>query len=219
MKQNPYYVGCTVEYTGYYNKFIVLSEKYKIATPIVSKCGCSSLMAVAMENSGMHYYNEDIYDAFRSWGVQGQLDIKSDKYKNIVDELKYVAVIRDPIKRVISAYKTIGTKSASPNDFIENVIYGLENNADRLDRHILSQFKQYDMSKIDMFVNIDDLDFFLNNIKDNDKIEIKRVNCSVRHIKPTKEQETKLNFLLKEDIETYNSILKSDKIYVPGQKL
>lgn len=189
----------------YYNKFIVLSEQKKLATPIISKNACSTLFKVGLLEKGIQcdsirYENLDSW-----WWLLPRLLIKEENLLNY----KIVAVIRNPLDRISSAYNTIGN-NISKEDYIDNVIHTLENfKEEDIDRHITSQFIQYDLSLIDMFIPIEYLDEYLHLIN----IDIERVNISKS---PFKINNERLLNLLDNDFKIYNDILKGNKCFNPN---
>ena len=190
------------EMQRYYNKFIVISEQKKIATPIISKNACSSLFKIALVRVGYECYCDKYGDIIKWWGKRDSLLIKEEDLSNY----KKVAVVRNPLDRICSAYNTIGNNMPR-EDYVNEVICALSNyDANDINRHIASQFAQYDTNLIDEFIPIEYLDEYLHLID----IGAERVNVS-RH--PFKIDNERLNELLEGDFKMYNEILNGDKCY------
>lgn len=82
-----------------------------------------------------------------------------------------------------------------------------EGNFDNIDKHIESQFVQYDIEDIDLFEHVNDLDRFF--AKHN--IATEPLNVSREKIKFNNEDI--LLELLEEDYHIYNNIMNSDKMF------
>lgn len=181
----------TNHYINNYLKF-----KDNLATPIISKCACSTLVALA---NNYCFSSDNTYKPIRGWGFYRY---KPDEIK---DCIKF-AVIRNPLERIESAYNTIGNNMPI-NDYIESVIKTLNNS--EIDRHIASQFLFYNINDIDIFVPIERLDDYLRSIG----IKLIRINCSKN---PIKINDSRLDILLEDDFEIYNKLL--EKSYVVSGK-
>ena len=190
------------EIQRYYNKFIVISEPKKIATPIISKNACSSLFKIALVRAGYECYCDKYGNIIKWWGKRDSLLIKEEDLPNY----KKVAVVRNPLDRICSAYNTIGNNMPR-EDYVNEVICALSNyDANDINRHIASQFAQYDTNLIDEFIPIEYLDEYLHLID----IGAERINVS-RY--PFKIDNERLDELLEGDFKMYNEILNGDKCY------
>ncbi len=186
----------------YYNKFVGISEN--IATPIISKNACSSLFKIALNRTGYECHCDKYDNLIKWWGKRKYLLIKEEYLVNY----KKVAVIRNPLDRICSAYNTIGNNMPR-EDYINEVIGTLSNyDTNDINRHIASQFSQYDMNLIDEFIPIEYLDEYLHS----NHIRVERVNVSKHTFKIDNER---LNELLSEDFKIYNEILNGDKCFKP----
>lgn len=188
----------------YYNKFILISAQKNIVTPIISKNACSTLFRIALIKAGRSCVI-DKYDRLGGlWGFQNSILVRD------LANCKKVAVVRNPLDRICSAYNTVGY-DIPKEDFINKVIYTLENFELRdIDRHITSQFVQYDLSLIDEFIPIEYLDEYLHSIG----IDAERVNVSKSSIKIDNER---LIDLLSDDFKIYNEILNGSKCFKPSK--
>lgn len=191
------------EYNNY-NKYVILSKEKKIITPIISKNACSTLAKLVLLNNNINI-SLDKYSALNDYYWK-QLHKHTISINNLNDEYKIVSVIRDPIDRIISAYNTIG-RNISVNDYLNKVIYTFNNYYDyNINRHIASQFIQYDINKTNLFIPINKLDDYLKTID----ITIDRINCSKSEI--TIDRNKLLPYMYKDYI-LYNHIINSDKCY------
>ena len=158
-----------------------------IVTPIISKCACSTLAALAN-----NYSIDDVYKPI-IWG-----GIKRYSINDVKSYTKF-AVIRNPLERIESAYNTIGNKM-SVSDYIDSVVETLSTLDNiEIDRHIASQFIFYNIDDIDIFVPIEKLNDYLKSIGINPI----KINCSKS---PIKINDARLNNLLKQDFEIYNVV-------------
>lgn len=187
----------------YYDLWIILSKEHKVITPIISKNACSSLVLISLKRK----------DLEKKYAFKGLGDFWSDNKRDFIinpkeyKDFKKVAVIRDPIDRIISAYTTIG-KNKKFYDYLDDVIDTLKNVEPKyIDRHITNQFLFYDYKDVDLFVPIEKLNDYLKSI-DIEKLEVNQSNV-VHFI--NEETKSKLLEVLKEDYKIYNDILKSDK--------
>lgn len=173
-------------------------------TPIVSKCACSTMLKMVIENLGLDV-NRGKYDSLKGeWRLLSDIKLKTEDFK---ENHKTFAVIRDPLERIESAYTTIGG-NMSVDEYVENILLAFGHLHKLLiNRHIVSQFLFYDVSKIDVFVPIEKLDEWFEYIGANNNGSI---NCSRQKIKIDDER---LMEYLKEDYEIYNLILSSDKMF------
>lgn len=190
----------------YFNQYVILSQKYKIITPIISKNACSSLKLISIQLECLKNKLKFSRLDTSYWHCNNGKIFNLNKYK----DFKKVAVIRDPIQRIISAYNTIG-RNIDFNLYIKNVIdtfkkYELYN----IDRHITSQFIQYDYQNVDLFIPIKKLNKYLNTI-DIENIIINKSNFNNLII--PEENRIELLELLKNDYKIYNSILNSNKCF------
>lgn len=201
---DSFYVPNEINY--YYNNFILISENKKAVTPIISKNACSTLVRIALLEAGKEC-NVDKYDRLGSlWTYRNRLLVKNDDLVNY----KKFAVIRNPLDRICSAYNTVGNNLYT-EDYVNKVINTLENfNPNDINRHITSQFVQYDLSLIDEFVPIEYLDEYLRSIGIDD---VKKVNVSKSSIKIDNER---LMELLSNDFKIYNEILNGNKCFKPS---
>lgn len=194
------------EIAQYANRYLILSKEHKIITPIVSKCGSSTISNLVLNREG---YPQDTTQYHRML-TRGWVELQRFTIKDSIanyDSYKRVAIIRDPLNRIESSYTTLGNGQSS-EEYLEDVIFALQSYpVHRINRHIASQFVAYDKDKIDLFVPLMLLDKYLNTI---DIGVPDKVNCSKEHIKfnsPT------LNSLLQEDYMIYNEILNSNKCF------
>lgn len=190
----------------YYNKFVVISKTKKIITPIISKNACSTLFKIALlDATGKECYKNKYDNLCIEWLQLDSLLVKEEDLVNY----KKVAVIRNPLDRICSAYNTIGN-GCNKEEFINKVINTLENfTTCDIDRHIASQFAQYDLQLIDEFIPIEYLDEYLYSIG----IKTDRINVS-RYTFNTNNK--RLIELLNNDFKIYNEILNSDKCFKPS---
>ena len=190
----------------YFNQYVILSQKYKVITPIISKNACSSLKLISTELQKLKNKLEFSNLGVSIWTCSKGKVFDLNKYK----DFKKVAVIRDPLQRIISAYNTIG-RNIDFNLYIKNVINTFKNNElTNINRHITSQFIQYDYKNIDLFIPIEKLNKYLNTLDIKDII----VNKSTFTNLTIQEQDKmQLLELLKDDYKIYNDILKSNKCF------
>lgn len=187
-----------------HNRIIPISEEKKIATPLICKCGCSTLLKIALLSKGLNCETGK-YENLSAWWEHCN-DMLIDK-EHLAD-YKIVAVVRNPLDRIGSAYNTVGN-NMPVEDYVEKVIYTLENfEPCHIDRHIVSQFEEYSLSMVDEFVPIEYLDKYLHSIG----IDIERINVSKS---PLKINDERLKKLLSNDFRIYNEILNGDKCFKP----
>lgn len=197
-----------------YNRYLpikVLENDKTLIMPLITKCA-NTTIANLYVNLNITETNLRRNDNKNFWSLY----YIHDKYVNInnYENKLCVAVIRDPLERIKSAYRTC----CNFNHFIYDVdfYYDMvcaslekykEGKFDNIDRHINSQFTQYDIENIDLFVHINDLDrFFAKH-----DITTEPLNVSREKIKFNNED--KLLELLKEDYHIYNNIINSDKMF------
>ena len=192
------------ELERFYNKIIPISEEKKIVTPIISKCACSTLFKIALLSKGKDCVTGKYESLNGWWGYLKKMLIDN---KHLAD-YKIVAVVRNPLDRICSAYNTVGN-NMPVQDYVKKVIYTLENfEPCHIDRHIASQFEQYNLSMVNKFIPIEYLDKYLHSIG----IDIERINVSKS---PLKIDNDRLRELLNNDFRIYNEILNSDKCFKP----
>jgi hypothetical protein len=128
----------------------------------------------------------------QSWCYQNKLDIndyKQYKYNHLSEVnlayifcankqyllrkkpegIKYVCIIRDPLKRLISAYKTkafIKSNKLSFNQFLLNVNNTFNGSKISINQHIQTQSEHFNFEDVDIFVYAHDYEKFCkeNNI-------------------------------------------------------
>lgn len=203
MRNDVYYVQNALPLV--YNKLVVLSEEQKIATYLVSKNANSTLYNKALQNKGYvtHFAVNQHMNIWWRYLPTCLLDKEKE------DDYQKVVVIREPLDRIESAFHTIG--GSSIESYIDKVIYSLKNfRQEDLDRHIMSQFIQYDISKVNKFIPIQYLDKYLNSIG----LDLQKVNVGKTHIKIENDE---LIELLQPQINLYNYIFNSNKCYKPNE--
>lgn len=193
--------------------------------PCVSKCASSTIVNVFHKLNGRtyktheaFYYNWNRFFNFHKYIRENRISIDE------VENRWFVAVIRDPIKKLISAYHTLSYINQyrwnfSPEEYINmiNQVYDkyAETNVFYIDRHLNNQFLFYEHDKVDTFVQIEDLDKFFASIGIDD---IKRYNAFHTDLDAELfKKNDKLMKHLEKEYEIYNSILESDKLYKQEQ--
>lgn len=182
----------------YFNKYIRLGDW---AGCVVSKCGCSSLLATAKDLQG----DETAPLSCEEWQHLhfAMADISSGKYKTF-------AIIRHPLMRIESAYNTLKYIEADEEKWLKLLVREMrETSGKDLNRHVISQFAHYKEEDIDVFVPIELLSDFMRN-----EMGLACIRRNTSTNKPTFRLED-FEGLLDEDIATYERIMKSDKIYRP----
>lgn len=203
-----------------YDKYLpikVLDDDKTLLMPLIQKCACSTIANL--------YYNlnisqTEIHDEHTHY-MWGKYYVH-DKYVNVDDyeNRLCVAIIRDPLERLESSYKTFC--EFGHNEYAEKypvfVINTLKSynedkeSRNKIDRHIASQFSAYDIDKIDLFVQINDLDRFLVKCGINKSTN---VNVSKNKFRFSKEDKNTILNLLHEDYLIYNQILSNkNKLFV-----
>lgn len=203
----------------YKNNWYKISDKYAVIS--ISKNACSTVN-------------------IQSWCYQNNLDItnyKNAEYKHLVEVdlgyifvknrqhilkvkpegIKYVCIIRDPLERIISAYKTKTFNNDNNllfKDFLLNVSKTFNKCKTNIDQHIQTQNKHFDFEDVDIFVYAHDYERFCNEnninfIKLNqnaDKSYQSKIELTNEHISILKD-------LYKEDYEMIEKIKQSGKLY------
>lgn len=205
---------------SYNNKYLCIGthNKKSLITFLVPKNANSTLANIYFKNFHNTFcYEKDTIEEF-NW-CKFFVENKFVNLDDIQDKIVFV-VIRDPLERIISAYKQIGREKHLQFDtYIDIVSNSLDlyfkndpcvlNN---INRHILPQFRQYDLNCIDIFVNINDLDTFLEEygITFKPKINITTNKINTEQYKYSID---KLKKILKPEYDTYNEIINSEKYY------
>lgn len=213
-------------YAGYDFNEIFKNNWYKVsdefAVVSISKNACSTVNV-------------------QSWCYQKNLDItnyKDAEYKHLTETnfghifhnnrtdyilhkkpkgIKYVCIIRDPLERFISAYKTktfINDNNLSFNDFLLNVKQTFNECKTNINQHIQTQNKHFDFEDVDIFVYACDYERFCkeNNInfiklnQNEDKSYQDKIILTEEHISIVKE-------LYKEDYDMIEKIKHTGKLY------
>lgn len=186
-------------------EYVILSKSKRIKTPLVPKCGCSTLLLTALKDNNIDYseikdYSNELPPHL--WIKKNRILIAPEEYS----QYKAIAVIRDPIKRLESAYNTIGNGMVY-DDYISYLIKELSYSDNKyIDPHIRSQFSFYKEKDIDLFIELRDLDRYFGSIG----IPVLHANISHSSFKI---KDNKLLNLLDEDYQIYNAILNSDKLF------
>lgn len=203
-----------IRYNNYalMNRFV---EDKQIAMFIVSKCACTSIFCTSMRLRNIYNVpniNQYEYKHFGLWGTK-QLDeqtLSRDLNKN---EHYYVAVFRDPIERLRSAYFTLLTyyqKDINYEQYINYLIEAFKQETYYVNRHVLSQFEQYDLEVVDLFVHINDLPKYFQSINIENTHINKSTSCFKKIQLPVNDE---LKSLLEKDYTIYNDILNSNKLF------
>lgn len=203
-----------------YHKYLPIKEveyrgdKKHLLMLLTPKCANSTIANL--------FYNENcgktvIDNVYAPW--KWKQYFVHDKYVDIhdYDNRLSVAVLRDPLNRLVSAFKTFNDyisrcrKTYTIEQFAETVInsYECEDERYHMDRHITSQFKFHNYDDIDLYVNIEDLNDFFAEVG----IETQAVNVSKNKVEFPEEYRNKIIELLAKDYEIYNKIQNSEKIY------
>lgn len=200
--------------SGFYNNFIELSPG--LYTPLISKNACSTLFySLIWSKNDIKYKNLQQYDTLSGLWYKRQKYIINDI--SILESQNCFAVIRDPLDRIASAYKTLSyTELGMTIDiYVNNVLdaFKLAEDSKYIDRHIASQFIQYNSELINEYVKIEDLSTFLCS----KNIEYMTINKSKHQIDLSNYKPELLPYL-ESDYEIYNNIINSKQLYKPGDK-
>lgn len=199
---------------------IAFDKEYQkpMIMPIVSKCACSTLCALYQyRKSNFNINSLDSQTHFYFFKQRSKLwNIKPTWInKNTKNNYFVCAVIRDPLERLASAYNTLTAVYQQRYKFtIEEYIESLVRTFQHVEpmvinKHVQSQFYQYNINLVDMFVRIEDLDMFLRRYFKED-LNI-RFNCSRSKITLPKDE--RLMKILERDFEIYEHIINGDRIY------
>lgn len=201
------------------NNWCKVSDKYAVIS--ISKNGCSTV------NVQSYVYQKKIdINNFKNAEHKHLCDIdlphifQSQKRRYIINKkvnsLVHVCIIRDPIERLLSAYKTKRfVIEKSFDEFLLNVKYTFDNcPMDKINQHIHLQSAHFDFNDVDIFVYLSDYEKFCNEhdisfIKLNqnpDKNYQTKIELTDEHISMIKD-------IYKEDYEMIEKIKNSGKLY------
>lgn len=201
-----------------YNNYAVMNrfvEDKQIAMFSISKCACSTIFYNSMRLRNIYDIsdiNQYEYKHFSHWKntLLQNLTFSQDLNK---DEYYYIAIFRDPIERLVSAYYTLTIfyqKDMNYEQYVKYLIDAFKQDEYYVNRHVLSQFDQYDIEAVDLFVHINNLSRYFLSIN----IENIHINKSILCFKNIQLPiNNELKSLLERDYEIYNNILNSDKLF------
>lgn len=194
---------------NWYLNFGTFNDK-QLVMPVVSKCASSTLTNLYHKINNRHYdksnllqYDWNKFFSFSNYMEQNRINI--DKLENRL----FVAVIRDPIERLISSFRTVSHihyLNISMYQYIDMINYTYKHCLKySIDRHINNQFLYYEYNKVDMFVRIKDLDKFLGTLGFTDitKYNVNNIKVDIELFK----RNTTLMKNLEPEYEIYNSII------------
>lgn len=178
----------------------------------IPRCGCTTLKTLAYRHKYNQDYSSDI-PVHYFFGYEENETIKPWYYRE-KDRIKF-CVVRDPVERSISTYKTFtkisdrwNLKNPSFKKWINFVSENLKK--ERQDVHIRRQIDFFEERDIDYIVKLEDLNSFLENFG---YINIPQKLASSKgpktNIKIKKKYKNKLKKIYEDD---YN-IFKSEKIW------
>lgn len=164
---------------------------------MISKNASSILFDIVLESNGI-ISNISEHGALNGyWGFLKHLAYPTSHVLKQKDVIK-VAVIRDPLERIESAYNTIGF-DMTIEQYVDCCCWSLEHLPHLyIDRHISSQFIQTDFNLINKIVPMEKLNDYLVSIGINNT---RRINCAKERIKIN---DQRLNNLLVADYKKYN---------------
>lgn len=200
------------------NDWYKVSDKFAVIS--ISKNGCSTVCTQSYT-----YQNKIDINNFKNAEYKHLLEsnfgyIFENRRNYIIKEkdnsLVYVCIIRDPIERLLSAYKTKQfVIENSFDEFLSNVKYTFNNCLlHEIDQHIHLQSAHFDFNDVDVFVYLSDYEKFCNEhnisfIKLNqnpDKKYQTKIELTDEHISIIKD-------IYKDDYEMIEKIKNSGKLY------
>lgn len=208
--------------TTFKNNWYKVSDKYAVIS--ISKNACSTVNVQSYS-----YQNKIDINDFKNAEYKHLCDINLNyifqhpNRKYIINKkdnsLVYVCIIRDPIERLLSAYKTKRFVKffikKSFDKFLANVKYTFNNCLlSEINQHIQLQSAHFDFNDVDIFVYSSDYEKFCNEhnisfIKLNqnpDKNYQTKIELTDEHISIIKD-------IYKEDYEMIEKIKNSGKLY------
>lgn len=143
--------------------------------------------------------------------IENRVHLLREKPKGI----KYVCIIRDPLERILSAFKTKDCNT-NPNfdGFLFDVVKSFENEPAFIDQHILSQSNHFSFDDVDIFVYSSDYGKFCEKYN----IPFIKLNQNPNknyqsEIILTDKQKNTISLLYKDDYEMIEKIKQSGKLY------